>query len=118
MRELSPQLKEIAYKLFSSDKYYVKLPWWKQVITFQEVATFTYTEEERKQQVEEALSKVEYPIVELCEWLLVNDIERVGKDTWKFDCGIEITVNKIYHMMVDYSISPNVTNTKEEYNLL
>jgi len=118
MKELSPQLKEIVYGLFTSEKYYVKLPWWKQIINLREFDTFTYTEDERNQQVEEALSEVDYPIVELCEWLLVNDIERVGNDTWKFDCGVEIIVNRIYHFGVGHEISPNITNTGEEYGLL
>ena len=118
MKELSPQLKEIIFKLFASEEHNVKLPWWKQVITFQEFDTYTYTEEELNQQIEEALSKIKYPIVELCEWLLVNDIERIDNDTWKFECGIEIIVSRIYHVCMDYNISPKITNTKEEYSLL
>lgn len=118
MRKLSPQLKEIVFKLFASEKYYAKLSWWKQIINFREFDILTYTEDERNQQVEEALSKVEYPIVELCEWLLVNDIERVGNDTWKFDCGVEVTLKRLYGFGVEHNISPKITNTTEEYNLL
>lgn len=118
MRKLSPQLKEIVYRLFAKATYTVALPWWKQVINFREFDIFTYTEEERNQQVEEALQKVEYPIVELCEWLLVNDIERAGNDTWKFDCGVEVTLTRVYGFGVEHKIKPNITNTTEEYNLL
>lgn len=118
MKELSPELKEIAHSLFSTNKYKEFHPWWKCILKMREFETVYYTKEERDEQVELAMENINYPIIELCEWLLVNDIEFVGGDTWKFTCGIDFIVNMIYHFHSELNISPDISETKEEYKLL
>jgi len=118
MNELSHELKEIMYRLFSTNKYKEFYPWWKCILKMSEFETVYYTQTERDEQVKLAMENINYPIIELCEWLLVNDIESTGVDSWKFNCGVDFTVNKVFHFNVEFNIYPDITNTKEEESLL
>ena len=115
MKELSPELKEIAHSLFSTNKYKEFHPWWKCILKMREFETVYYTKEERDEQVELAMENINYPIIELCEWLLVNDIESTGRGSCKFNCGVDFTINVIF---TEFTFSPDITNTKEEKSLL
>ena len=118
MKELSSELKEIMYRTFTIADCKEFYPWWKRILKMREFETTTPTQEESDERVALAMENINYPIIELCEWLLVNDIESTGSDSWKFNCGGDFTVNKIFHFNVEFSIYPDITNTKEEESLL
>ena len=115
MKELSSELKEIMYRTFTIADCKEFYPWWKSILKMRESETTTPTQEERDERVALAMENINYPIIELCEWLLVNDIESTGIDSWKFNCGVDFTINVIF---TEFTFSPDITNTKEEKSLL
>ena len=109
MNELSHELKEIMYRTFTVAGCREYYPWWKCILKKKEFETITPTQEERDERVALAMENINYPIIELCEWLLVNDIESTGIDSWKFNCGVDFTINVIF---TEFTFSPDITNTK------
>lgn len=116
-KQLSERLQCIARNVFYQGSKEVKTDLWD--FTFSKYKKVKTTSEEREFILKESLSKVEYPIIELCEYLLDGvNLTRIAYDTYRFTAGEEFTIKRISDFPLSFILSPDITQSYEESSLV
>ena len=117
-KQLSKRLQSIARDVFYQGSKKVKTDLWD--FTFSKYKEVRTTSEEREFILKESLSKVEYPIMDLCEYLLDGvNLTRIDKGTYRFTAGEDFTIKEVYHFnIVSLILSPDITQSYEESSLV
>lgn len=110
---LSKRLQDIANSVFWEQFKDVKADLWD--FTFNKYKKVENSAEERENIVKEKLSKINYPVIEFCEYLLNGvTLEKIDNDTYNFNAGEDFTIKRIYHFGTSLVLSPEISKSYEE----
>lgn len=114
---LSKRLQDIANSVFWEQFKDVKTGLWG--FTFNKYKKVENSTDERETIVKEKLSKINYPVIEFCEYLLDGvTLTEIDNDTYRFTAGEDFTIKRIYHFGTSLALSPAISKSHEESRLV